>query len=213
MVEGIIGKKIGMTQIFDEEGNVIPVTVIKAGPCTVIQKKTKDKDGYEALQLGLVEEKPKKHPNKPEQGHFKKSGSPVLKVLREVKYQGPVELKEGDQILVDIFEVGEKVHVVGISKGKGFQGVVKRHGFAGGDAAHGSMFHRAPGSIGASSFPSRVIKGMRMGGRMGGDRVTVRNLKVVQVDKENHLLLVKGAVPGANGGIVLIKKGSFKKSS
>ncbi|MGB9837099.1 MAG: 50S ribosomal protein L3 [Candidatus Saccharicenans sp.] len=213
MVEGIIGKKIGMTQIFDEEGNVIPVTVIKAGPCTVIQKKTKDKDGYEALQLGLVEEKPKKHPNKPEQGHFKKSGSPVLKVLREVKYQGPVELKEGDQVLVDIFEVGEKVHVVGISKGKGFQGVVKRHGFAGGDAAHGSMFHRAPGSIGASSFPSRVIKGMRMGGRMGGDRVTVRNLKVVQVDKENHLLLVKGAVPGANGGIVLIKKGSFKKSS
>lgn len=213
MVEGIIGRKIGMTQIFDEEGNVIPVTVIKAGPCTVIQKKTKDKDGYEALQLGLVEEKPKKHPNKPEQGHFKKSGSPVLKVLREVKYQGPVELKEGDQILVDIFEVGEKVHVVGISKGKGFQGVVKRHGFAGGDAAHGSMFHRAPGSIGASSFPSRVIKGMRMGGRMGGDRVTVRNLKVVQVDKENHLLLVKGAVPGANGGIVLIKKGSFKKSS
>lgn len=213
MVEGIIGKKIGMTQIFDEEGNVIPVTVIKAGPCTVIQKKTKEKDGYEALQLGLVEEKPKKHPNKPEQGHFKKSGSPVLKVLREVKYQGPEELKEGDQILVDIFEVGEKVHVVGISKGKGFQGVVKRHGFAGGDAAHGSMFHRAPGSIGASSFPSRVIKGMRMGGRMGGDRVTVRNLKVVQVDKENHLLLVKGAVPGANGGIVLIKKGSFKKTS
>jgi large subunit ribosomal protein L3 len=213
MVEGIIGKKIGMTQIFDDEGNVIPVTVIKAGPCTIIQKKTKEKDGYEALQLGLVEEKPKKHPNKPEQGHFKKSGSPVLKVLREVKYQGPEELKEGDQVLVDIFEVGEKVHVVGISKGKGFQGVVKRHGFAGGDAAHGSMFHRAPGSIGASSFPSRVIKGMRMGGRMGGDRVTVRNLKVVQVDKENHLLLVKGAVPGANGGIVLIKKGSFKKTS
>lgn len=212
MVEGIIGKKIGMTQIFDEEGNVIPVTVIKAGPCTVIQKKTKDRDGYEALQLGLVEEKPKKHPNKPELGHFKKSGSPVLRVLKEVKYKGPVDLKEGDQILVDIFEVGEKVHVVGISKGKGFQGVVKRHGFAGGDAAHGSMFHRAPGSIGASSFPSRVIKGMRMGGRMGGDRVTVRNLKVVQIDKENHLLVVKGAVPGANGGIVLIKKSSFKKT-
>lgn len=212
MVEGIIGKKIGMTQIFDEEGNVVPVTVIKAGPCTVIQKKTKDKDGYEALQLGLVEEKPKKHPNKPELGHFKKSGSPVLKILKEVKYKGPVELKEGDQVLVDIFEVGEKVHVVGISKGKGFQGVVKRHGFAGGDAAHGSMFHRAPGSIGASSFPSRVIKGMRMGGRMGGDRVTVRNLKVVQIDKENNLLVVKGAVPGANGGIVLIKKSSFKKT-
>jgi large subunit ribosomal protein L3 len=211
MVEGIIGKKIGMSQIFDEEGNVIPVTIIKAGPCTVIQKKTREKDGYESLQLGLAEEKKaKKHPRKPEAGHFKKSGSPVLKILREVNYQAPLEIKEGDQLLVDIFEVGEKVHLVGISKGKGFQGVVKRHGFSGGDAAHGSMFHRAPGSIGASSYPSRVIKGMRMGGRMGGDRVTVRNLKVVQVDKENNLLIVKGAVPGANGGLVLIRKGSFK---
>ncbi|MGB4703654.1 MAG: 50S ribosomal protein L3 [Candidatus Saccharicenans sp.] len=209
MIEGIIGRKVGMTQVFDEEGNVIPVTVIKAGPCTVIQKKTKEKDGYEAIQLGLVE-KPKKKPRKPELGHFKKAESPVLKVLKEVKYKGPVDLKEGDQVLVDIFEVGEKVHVVGISKGKGFQGVVKRHGFAGGPAAHGSMFHRRPGSIGASSFPSRVIKGMRMGGRMGGDRVTVRNLKVVQIDKENNLLVVKGAVPGANGGVVLIKKSSFK---
>jgi len=210
MVEGIIGRKVGMTQVFDEEGNIIPVTIIKAGPCTVIQKKTKEKDGYEALQLGLVEEKPKKHPRKPEQGHFKKSGSPVLKVLKEVKYRGPLEIKEGDQLLVDVFEVGEKVQVVGISKGKGFQGVVKRHGFAGGDAAHGSMFHRAPGSIGASSFPSRVMKGMRMGGRMGGDQVSVKNLKVVQVDKENNLLVVKGAVPGANGGILLIKKSGFK---
>jgi len=210
MVEGIIGRKVGMTQVFDEEGNIIPVTIIKAGPCTVIQKKTKEKDGYEALQLGLVEEKPKKHPRKPEQGHFKKSGSPVLKVLKEIKYRGPLEIKEGDQLLVDVFEVGEKVQVVGISKGKGFQGVVKRHGFAGGDAAHGSMFHRAPGSIGASSFPSRVMKGMRMGGRMGGDQVSVKNLKVVQVDKENNLLVVKGAVPGANGGILLIKKSGFK---
>ncbi|MDI6844889.1 MAG: 50S ribosomal protein L3 [Candidatus Saccharicenans sp.] len=209
MIEGIIGRKVGMTQVFDEEGNVIPVTVIKAGPCTVIQKKTKEKDGYEAIQLGLVE-KPKKKPRKPELGHFKKAESPVLKVLKEVKYKGSVDLKEGDQVLVDIFEVGEKVHVVGISKGKGFQGVVKRHGFAGGPAAHGSMFHRRPGSIGASSFPSRVLKGMRMGGRMGGDRVTVRNLKVVQIDKENNLLVVKGAVPGANGGVVLIKKSSFK---
>ncbi|MCI4445057.1 MAG: 50S ribosomal protein L3 [Candidatus Aminicenantes bacterium] len=210
MVEGIIGKKIGMTQVFDEEGNVIPVTVIKAGPCTVIQMKTREKDGYEALQLGLVENKPKKHPKKPEYGHFKRSGSPVLKILKEVKYKGPINIKEGDQLLVDIFEIGEKVNITGISKGKGFQGVVKRHGFAGGDAAHGSMFHRAPGSIGASSFPSRVIKGMRMGGRMGGDTVTIRNLKVIQVDKENNLLLVKGAIPGANGGLVLIKKGSFK---
>ncbi|MGQ9802112.1 MAG: 50S ribosomal protein L3 [Candidatus Saccharicenans sp.] len=210
MVEGIIGRKIGMTQIFDDEGNVIPVTVIKAGPCTVIQKKTREKDGYEALQLGLVEDRTRKKARKPEAGHFQKANSSVLKVLREVKYRRPVEIKEGDQILVDLFEVGEKVHVIGISKGKGFQGVVRRHGFAGGDAAHGSMFHRAPGSIGASSYPSRVLKGTRMGGRMGGDRITVRNLKVVQVDKENNLLLVEGAVPGAKGGVVLIKKSSFR---
>ncbi len=210
MIEGIIGKKVGMTQIFDEAGNVIPVTVIKAGPCTVIQKKTKEKDGYEALQLGLVEDKQRKHPVKAENGHFKKSGGPVLKVLKEVKYLGPEEIKEGDQLLVDMFEVGEKVQVSGISKGKGFQGVMKRHGFAGGGAAHGSMFHRAPGSIGASSYPSRVIKGMRMGGRMGQDKVSVKNLKIVGIDKENSLILVKGAIPGADGGLLIIKKGSFK---
>jgi large subunit ribosomal protein L3 len=210
MIEGIIGKKVGMTQIFDEAGNVIPVTVIKAGPCTVIQKKTKEKDGYEALQLGLVEDRQRKHPVKAESGHFKKSGSPVLKVLKEIKYQGPEEIKEGDQLLVDMFEVGEKIQVSGISKGKGFQGVMKRHGFAGGGAAHGSMFHRAPGSIGASSYPSRVIKGMRMGGRMGQDRVSVKNLKIVSIDKENSLILVKGAIPGADGGLLIIKKGSFK---
>jgi large subunit ribosomal protein L3 len=210
MIEGIIGKKVGMTQIFDEAGNVIPVTVIKAGPCTVIQKKTKEKDGYEALQLGLVEDKQRKHPVKAENGHFKKSGSPVLKVLKEVKYLGPEEIKEGDQLLVNMFEVGEKIQVSGISKGKGFQGVMKRHGFAGGGAAHGSMFHRAPGSIGASSYPSRVIKGMRMGGRMGQDKVSVKNLKIVSIDKENSLILVKGAIPGADGGLLIIKKGSFK---
>ncbi|NMC65871.1 MAG: 50S ribosomal protein L3 [Acidobacteria bacterium] len=209
-MEGIIGKKVGMTQIFDEAGNVIPVTVIKAGPCTVIQKKTKEKDGYEALQLGLVEDKQRKHPVKAENGHFKKSGSPVLKVLKEVKYLGPEEIKEGDQLLVNMFEVGEKIQVSGISKGKGFQGVMKRHGFAGGGAAHGSMFHRAPGSIGASSYPSRVIKGMRMGGRMGQDKVSVKNLKIVSIDKENSLILVKGAIPGADGGLLIIKKGSFK---
>ncbi len=210
MIEGILGKKVGMTQIFDEAGNVYPATVIEAGPCTVIQKKTREKDGYEALQLGLVEEKTRKHPNKAENGHFKRSGSPVLRVLREVKYHGPEEIKEGDQLLVDMFEVGEKVQVTGISKGKGFQGVMRRHGFAGGEAGHGSMFHRAPGSIGASSYPSRVIKGMKMAGRMGQDRVSVKNLKIVQIDKENNLILVKGAVPGADGGLVMIKKGSFK---
>ncbi|MDD8020878.1 MAG: 50S ribosomal protein L3 [Acidobacteriota bacterium] len=211
MIEGIIGRKVGMTQIFDEAGNVVPVTVIKAGPCTVIQKKTREKDGYETLQLGLVEEKSRKHPNKAENGHFKKSGGPVLKVLKEFKCQGPEDKKEGDQLLAaDIFEVGEKVQVSGISKGKGFQGVMRRHGFAGGGAGHGSMFHRAPGSIGASSYPSRVIKGMRMAGRMGQDRISVKNLKIVQIDQEKNLILVKGAVPGARGGLVIIRKGSIK---
>jgi len=212
MVEGLIGKKIGMTQQFDENGNVIPVTIIKAGPCTVVQKKVREKDGYVALQLGLVEDKGVRKPTKPQLGHFKKSGVPVVKTLREFGCTDPSAVKEGDQVLVDIFEVGETVHVVGTSKGKGFAGVVKRHHFRGGDAAHGSMFHRAPGSIGASSYPSRVVKGMRMGGHMGAERVTVLNLKVVETDKDNHLLLVRGAVPGANGGTLLIKKGAFGAS-
>jgi large subunit ribosomal protein L3 len=205
MVAGLIGKKLGMTQAFDAEGRVVPLTVIKAGPCTVIQKKTKAKDGYDALQIGLVAERPTRRTPKAQQGHFVKSGSPVLRVLREFAFDG--EAKEGDQVFVDIFQPGETIHVTGTSKGKGFQGVVKRHHFAGGGAAHGSMFHRAPGSIGASSYPSRVIKGLRMGGRMGGDRVTVRNLKVFEADKENNLLMVEGAVPGPNGSYVLITKG------
>jgi large subunit ribosomal protein L3 len=209
MVEGLIGKKIGMSQRFDDDGNVIPVTIIKAGPCTVVQKKTRERDGYAAVQLGFVEEKGVRRPTKPQLGHFKKSGVPVVRKLQEVGCSEPSELKEGDQVLVDIFEVGEKIHVVGTSKGKGFAGVVKRHHFAGGDAAHGSMFHRAPGSIGASSFPSRVVKGMRMGGHMGDDRTTVRNLTVVETDKDNNLLIVRGAVPGARGGYLLIKKGRF----
>jgi large subunit ribosomal protein L3 len=209
MVEGLIGKKIGMTQGFDGQGNIYPVTVIKAGPCTVIQKKTTDKDGYSAIQLALVEEKGPRKPKKPAAGHFKKSGAPVMKVLREVRFSQSDSIKEGDQILVDIFQPGEKVHVTGTSKGKGFAGVVKRHHFRGGGASHGSMFHRAPGSIGASSYPSRVVKGMRMGGHMGTDRVTVRNLVVVEADKENNLLMVKGAIPGAGGGYLLIRKESF----
>jgi large subunit ribosomal protein L3 len=213
MVEGLIGKKIGMTQTFDAEGNVIPVTVIKAGPCTVIQRKTEEKDGYAALQLGLVEEKGLKKPTKPAAGHFQKAGVPPTRVLREFRFSSPSEIKEGDQVLVDIFQAGEKVHVTGTSKGKGFQGVVKRHGFRGGRASHGSMFHRAPGSIGASSYPSRVLKGTRMGGHMGQDRITVRNLVVVETDKENHLLLVRGAVPGPRGTYVLIWKDSFKAQS
>jgi len=207
MVDGLIGKKIGMTQGFDEDGNVVPLTVIKAGPCTVVQKKIKDRDGYEALQLALVEERPAKKPSRAMQGHYKKSGAPVARILREVKPREGAEVKEGDQVFVDIFKVGEKVAVTGVSKGKGFAGVVKRHHFAGGDAAHGSMFHRAPGSIGASSYPSRVVRGLRMGGRMGHDRVTVRNLKVFEADRSNNLLVLRGAVPGPNGGYVLISKG------
>jgi large subunit ribosomal protein L3 len=209
MVQGLIGKKIGMSQQFDDAGNVVPVTILKAGPCTVVQKKTAEKDGYVAVQLGFVEERGVRKPRKPQIGHFKRSGVPVVKKIQEVGCSDPAAVKEGDQVLVDIFEVGETIHIVGTSKGKGFAGVVKRHHFAGGGAAHGSMFHRAPGSIGASSYPSRVVKGMRMGGHMGHDRVTVRNLQVVATDKDQNLLIVKGAVPGAKGGYVLIKKGSF----
>jgi len=206
MLEGLIGKKIGMTQGFDAVGNSIPLTVIQAGPCTVIQKKTADKDGYAALQLGFVEEKGVKLQRKAALGHFKKSGSPLTRVLREFGFEGQGEVKEGDQFFVDIFKVGDKVHVTGTSKGKGFAGVVKRHHFRGGGASHGSMFHRAPGSIGASSYPSRVVRGLRMGGHMGHARVTVRNLTVFQTDKDHNLLVVKGAVPGPDGGYVLIHK-------
>ncbi len=211
MIQGLIAKKIGMSQQFDDAGNVVPVTVLKAGPCTVIQKKTAEKDGYEAVQLGFVEERGVRKPGKPQLGHFKKSGVPVVKKLQEVGCTDPAAVKEGDQVLVDIFEVGETIHVTGTSKGKGFAGVVKRHHFAGGDAAHGSMFHRAPGSIGASSYPSRVVKGMRMGGHMGHDQVTVRKLKVVATDKDQNLLVVKGAVPGAKGGYVLVQKAAKAK--
>jgi len=207
MVDGIIGKKIGMTQGFDEAGNVVPLTVIKAGPCTVVQIKNKARDGYEALQLAFIEDRPAKKPSRAMQGHYKKAETPVMRVLREVKARAGAELKEGDQVFVDIFKVGEKVAVTGVSKGKGFAGVVKRHHFAGGDAAHGSMFHRAPGSIGASSYPSRVVRGLRMGGRMGHERVTVRNLKVFEADKAANLLVVKGAIPGPNGSYVLISRG------
>jgi large subunit ribosomal protein L3 len=206
MIQGLIAKKIGMSQQFDDAGNVVPVTVLKAGPCTVIQMKTAEKDGYVAVQLGFVEERAVRKPSKPQVGHFKKAGVPVVRKLQEFDCSDPASIKEGDQVLVDIFEVGEMVDVVGTSKGKGFAGVVKRHHFAGGGAAHGSMFHRAPGSIGASSYPSRVIKGMRMGGHMGHERITVRKLKVVATDKEQNLLLLRGAVPGAKGGYILIKK-------
>ena len=204
MLRGLIGKKIGMTQGFDADGNAVPLTVIQAGPCTVIQRKTGERDGYTALQVGFVEAGRKVKAGKAQEGHFKKSGSPAVAVLREFPFEG--EVKEGDQFFVDIFEVGETVHVTGTSKGKGFQGVVRRHHFRGGADTHGSMFHRAPGSIGASSYPSRVVRGLRMGGRMGNARATVRNLKVFQTDKENNLLVLVGSVPGPNGGYLLIHK-------
>jgi large subunit ribosomal protein L3 len=206
MVTGIIGRKIGMTQLFGEDGSVLPATVIKAGPCVVVQRKTKTTDGYESVQIGLVDAKPAKV-GKPLAGHYKKANVPPTSVRREVKLADEKsDPKPGDQILVSIFQNGDRVDVVGTSRGKGFQGVVRRHHFAGGAATHGSMFHRAPGSIGASSFPSRVVKGMRAAGRMGGDRVTVRNLRVVKVDAENNLLIVRGAVPGAPTGYVIVRK-------
>jgi len=206
MVTGIIGRKVGMTQVFDADGTVHPATVIKAGPCVVVQAKTAQADGYEAVQLGLVEERPARV-GKPLAGHYKKANVPPTRVRREVKVVTGAEApKTGDQVLCSIFADGERVDVIGEGRGKGFQGVIKRHHFAGGAATHGSMFHRAPGSIGASSFPSRVIKGMRGPGRMGGGRVTTRNLKVLRVDADNHLLIVEGSVPGAPTSYVLIRK-------
>jgi len=207
MLTGIIGKKVGMTQLFSPDGTVTPGTVIKAGPCVVVQAKAAASDGYEAVQIGLVEARPARV-GKPIEGHFKKAGVPPTRVRREVKVvKGDAAPTAGETVLVTgVFNNGDRVDVIGTSRGKGFQGVMKRHNFAGGAATHGSMFHRAPGSIGASSYPSRVVKGMRAAGRMGGDRVTVRNLKIVQVDAENNLLVVRGAVPGANGNYVLIRK-------
>jgi large subunit ribosomal protein L3 len=206
MVTGIIGRKVGMTQIFDPDGTAHPATVIKAGPCVVVQAKTAQTDGYESVQLGLVEERPAKV-GKPLAGHYKKANVPPTRVRREVKVAGGGEApKIGEQVLASIFATGERVDVVGTSRGKGFQGVMKRHHFAGGAATHGSMFHRAPGSIGASSFPSRVVKGMRAAGRMGGGRTTIHNLKVLRVDPDNHLLVVEGGIPGAPTAYVVIRK-------
>jgi large subunit ribosomal protein L3 len=205
-VSGILGKKLGMTQIFDADGTVHPATVIKAGPCVVVQAKNAQTDGYEAVQLGLVEDNAPKG-NKATAGHFKKANVPPTRLRGEVKVEAGQEAsKPGDQVLVTIFKDGERVDIIGTSRGKGFQGVVKRHHFGGGAATHGSMFHRAPGSIGASSFPSRVIKGMRSAGRMGGTRITTHNLKVLRVDADNHLLIVEGGIPGAPTDYVIIRK-------
>jgi large subunit ribosomal protein L3 len=207
MSPGILGKKIGMTQIFRPDGQVVPVTLLKAGPCMVVQRKTPATDGYDAVQLGLLEFVKPARINKPSTGHLKKAGVEGAKFLREFRMSGGNgDLRAGDKVLVDEFKPKDKVDVVGISKGRGFAGVVKRHHFRGGEGSHGSMFHRAPGSIGASSYPSRVLPGMRMGGHMGSAQVTVRNLEVIEVDTEDNVLAVKGAVPGPNGSYVVVRR-------
>jgi large subunit ribosomal protein L3 len=219
MAIGIIGRKIGMTQIYSEDGRAIPATVIQAGPCVVVQRKSKKEhtnskgqkkaDLYEAVQVGFVEDRKVKKVTKAQAGHFKKTGGdlPPVRVLREFRIADDDEAKVGDKISVEMFKAGDSVVIVGTSKGKGFQGVVKRHHFRGGAATHGSMFHRAPGSIGSSAFPSRVLKGMRGAGHMGAERVTQKGLTVVRVDGDKNILVVKGSVPGASGGYVVIRKG------
>jgi large subunit ribosomal protein L3 len=205
-VQGIIGRKVGMTQVYAEDGRAFPVTVIQAGPCVVVQRKSKDKDGYAAVQLGLVEARKVKHVTKAMKGHFDKAGLPPCRVLREFRVAEGAELKVGDKVSVEQFAAGDELTVTGTSRGLGFQGVVKRHHFRGGAATHGSMFHRAPGSIGASAFPSRVIPGMKAAGHMGSERVTIKSVQVVRVDAANNLLVVRGSVPGAGGSIVVIRK-------
>ena len=196
-----------MTQVFRPDGQVVPVTLLKAGPCVVVQRKTPLSDGYDAIQLGLMEFVKPSRINKPRTGHLKKAGVDGVKFLRELRLAaGDDDFKAGDQVLVAQFKPAEKVDVIGISKGRGFAGVVKRHHFRGGDKSHGSMFHRAPGSIGASSYPSRVFPGTRMAGHMGTDRVTVRNLEIIDVNAEDNVLIVKGAVPGPNGGYVVVRR-------
>ena len=215
MINGIIGRKVGMTQIFAEDGTVTPVTVVKAGPCVVVQTKSATgKDGYNAVQLGLVEDNPIKLKNvsKPLRGHFEKTGSgtPPTRVLKEIRLENEADVNIGDQIKADLFADGDKVEVVGKSKGRGFAGTIKRHKFSRGPESHGSMSVRAPGSIGQSAYPSRVIKGTKSSGHMGDAQVTVKGLTVARVDIENNLILIRGAVPGPNGSLVVVKKSSKK---
>ena len=211
MINGILGKKIGMTQVFDDQGNVHPVTVLQAGPCVITQLKRNNKDGYEAAQIGLVEFVKESRLTKPAKGHLAKNNLPPVKFMREVPLEiepsgdGDGVVKVGDRVLVEIFDGEKFVDIVGLSKGKGFQGVVKRHHFAGGPKSHGSMF-QITGSIGSSAFPSRVFKGMRMSGHMGNQQVTMRNLRVLGVDKDENLLVVEGSVPGPQGGYIVITK-------
>ncbi len=209
MKKGLIGKKLGMTQVFSDEG-AIPVTVIEAGPCVVIQKKSCGKDGYEAIQVGFGRKR-LKNVTKPLQGHYKKADKGLFRFLKEFRVESSDTYELGAELTADIFEVGDNVDITGTSKGRGFAGVVKRHGFRGGRATHGSMFHRAPGSIGASADPSRVLKGRKLPGHMGDQRVTVQNLTVLGIRPEMNIILVKGAVPGSNNGIVVIRE-SIKKA-
>lgn len=200
---GIIGRKMGMTQVFAEDGSMVPVTVIQAGPCWVVQKKEKGKDGYDALQLGYGQTK-ESRATKPLQGHFKKASVGALKHLREIRDMDAEAFQVGQEIRVDIFSAGDLVDVIGTTRGKGFAGGVKRHGYRGGADTHGSMFHRAPGSIGASSYPSRVFKGRKLPGHMGSERQTIKGLRVIRVDRENNMLLVMGAVPGSPRSLLTI---------
>src|SRR5687767_480753 len=211
MISGIIGRKVGMTQVFAGGGTVTPVTVIKAGPCVVVQTKSAaGRDGYNAVQLGLVEDVPirLKKVTKPLRGHFEKTGGgvPPTRVLKEIRLTEEPEAAIGDQVKVDVFADGDKIEVVGKSKGRGFAGTIKRHNFKRGPESHGSMSVRAPGSIGQSAYPSRVIKGTRSSGHMGDERVTIKGLTVAKVDPDNNLLMVRGAVPGANGSLVVVRK-------
>ncbi len=204
MKKALLGKKVGMTQIFDEKGKVIPVTVIEAGPCVVAQVKNTETDGYNAVQLGFGDVKESKV-NKPVKGHFTKSKLPLKKHLREFRLDSVEEVKVGDELKANVFEKGDKVDIQGTSKGKGFQGVIKRHGQSRGPMGHGSMYHRRPGSMGSTSTPGRVFKGKKLPGHMGRNTITIQNLEVVSVDLDKNVILVKGSVPGANGSLLKIK--------
>ncbi|MBN1141054.1 MAG: 50S ribosomal protein L3 [Deltaproteobacteria bacterium] len=207
MITGIIGKKLGTTQVFKEDGTLIPVTVIKAGPGVVLQKKSADKEGYNCLQIGF-EGKRAHRVNKPLMGHFRKAGKGAFRYLREFSVADPAGFQLGDEITCgQVFQQGDIVDVTGTSKGKGFQGVVKRHGFGGGRATHGAELHRSPGSIGSSAYPSRVMKGKKMSGHMGDRRITTLNLEVVSVKADDHIMLIKGTIPGPRNGVVVIRKG------
>lgn len=205
MINGLLGKKVGMTRLFTDDGHWIEVTVLEAGPCSVVQRKTKDTDGYSAVQLGYGDVKESRC-NKPLSGHFEKNGIKPKRVLKEIRVPEDAEVSTGDEIKADIFAIGDRVDICGTTKGRGFAGVIKRHGFAGGPGGHGSHFHRAPGSVGQSADPAKVYKNKRMPGHYGSTKTTVQNLEVVNVDTDKNLLIVRGSVPGANGGLVVVNK-------